>query len=308
MKNKPKTMTFRTVRVINSLIFMLLLTLLFGACSSVPKRPPEVFSIQSMADTLIGQANKEADHGNYQEALILLDEARRLAISTDRPALRIRVNLARANAMYALGQIDNAERVWRVAEIEAEFSGEPLLASACRVYRARSMILAGRADPTETLDLVLTEQNKLKNDKLLYAVSWTVKGIAEKELGYYAEAEKSIMNALSIHTRGNYLEQAAYDWYLIASIRSVAGDYQGALDALNRAIGFDRRAENSFGLAMDWAAIGDVFLKNGNAGAANMSWRRSAEIFRALDKEAMAREVESRVVQVERTPGESRQR
>lgn len=287
----------------NFLLPIVLLMLLLASCSSVPKRPPQVFTIQSMADTLIGQANKEADQGNFNEALLMLNEAWRLAISTDRPALRIRVNLARASTLYSLGRTDEAERIWRGAEIEAEFSGEDLLFSACRIYRARSLLLAGKVDPEETLALVIEEQNKLKKDKLFYAVSWTVKGIAEKELGRYADAEKSIMNALSTHTRDNYLEQAAYDWYLIASIRSVAGDFRGAMDALDRAITFDRRAENTFGLAMDWAAIGDVYLKMGNARAANISWRRSAEIFRAMDKEAMAKEVESRIV-----PVESRQR
>ena len=283
-------------------VLLFIFTLLLGACSSVPKRPPEVFTIQSMADTLIGQANKEADQGNYSDALMLLKEAQRLAVTTDRPALRIRVNLAIANSTYALGRTSEAERIWRMAEIEADFSGEPLLASASRVFRARSLLLAGKADPEETLTLVLTEQPKLKQDKLLYAMSWTVKGLSEKDLGRYADAEKSIMSALSIHAKDNYLEQAAYDWYLIASVRSVAGEYQRAMDALDRAIALDRRAENTFGLAMDWAAKGDVFLKMGNAFAANMSWRRSAEIFRAMDKEPMAKEVESRIVPVEGRP------
>ena len=286
--------------MINPFFLFFLQVLVLAGCSSVPKRPPEVFTVQSMADTLIGQANKEADQANFAEALRMLDEAWRLAVTTDRPALRIRVNLARASTLYSLGRVAEAERIWRGAEIEGEFSGEPTLASAARVFRARSLLLAGRADPEETLFLVQNEQGKLKQDNMLYAVSWTVKGLAEKELGMYSEAEKSIMNALSIHTKDNYLEQAGYDWYLIASIRSVAEDYQGAMEALDRAIDFDRRAENTFGLAMDWAARGDVFFKVGNSGAANMSWRRSGEIFRAMDKEAMAGEVESRIVQVDR--------
>ena len=272
--------------------------LLIAGCSSVPKRPPEVFSIQSMTDTLIGLATKEADQANYAEALVILTEAWRLAVTTDRPALRIRVNLARASTLYSLGRIEEAESIWRRSEIEADFTGEPLLGSATRIFRARSLLLAGRADPEETLALVLEEQGKLKQDKLLYAMSWTVKGMAEKELGRYADAEKSIMNALSIHVKDNYLEQAGYDWYLIASVRSVAEDYKGAMDALSHAINYDRRAENTFGLAMDWAARGDVYLKMENARGANRSWNRSAEIFRAMDKEAMAREVESRVVPV----------
>ena len=278
----------------------LFFVLLLGSCSSVPKRPTEVFTVQSMADTLIGQANKEADQGNYADALILLNEAWRLAITTDRPALRVRVNMARANSLYALGRTAEAEKIWRDAELEARFSQEPLLESASKVYRARSQLLSGRADPEETLALIQAEQNNVKSDKSLYALSWTVKGMAEKELGRYADAEKSIMNALSIHEKERYLEQAGYDWYLIASIRSVAENYRGAIEALNRALNFDRRAENTFGLAMDWAAMGDVFRKMENENFAAFSWRRSAEIFRAMNKNDQAAEVESRIKQTDR--------
>ncbi|MDR2471458.1 MAG: hypothetical protein LBD09_05045 [Treponema sp.] len=274
--------------------------ILIAGCSSVPPRPAEVFNIQSMAETQMALANKEADQGNYSEALAILAEAWRLAVTTDRPALRIRVNMARANALHALGRTAEAEKIWRDAEVEANFAGEPVLASAGRIYRTRSMILSGRVDPAEALASAQKEQEILKSDKLLSAVGWTVRGLAEKELGLYEEAEKSVMNALAVHDKERYLEQAAYDWYLIASIRSTAGNYEAALEALNRALGFDRRAENTFGLAMDWAAMGDVFLKMENENSAALSWRRSAEIFRAMDRNAQAREVESRVKQTGR--------
>jgi tetratricopeptide (TPR) repeat protein len=256
-----------------------------------------------MIETQIGRANKEADQGNYAESLDLLAEAWRLAVMTDRPALRIRVNLSRANALYALDRTAEAEKIWRDAEIESEFSGEPILASASRVYRARSLLISGRADPKEVLALVEKEEGNLKSDKLLAAMGWTVKGLAEKELDLYGEAEKSIREALSTHDKGRYLEQAGYDWYLIASIRSVSGNYGGAMEALNQALEFDRRAENSFGLAMDWAAIGDVFRKMDQEEAAAMSWHRSAEILRAMDKAAQAREVESRIKSRRQDPG-----
>ncbi|GHV84566.1 hypothetical protein AGMMS50230_01740 [Spirochaetia bacterium] len=273
------------------------LPVFFVSCSTAPKRPAEIYTIQSMTDTLIGQANKEADQGNYTEALSLLTEAWRLAVMTDRPSLRIRVNMGRANALHALGRTPEAEKIWRDAEVEAAFAGEPVLVSANRVYRTRSMLLSGRINPEEALSLVLEEQEKLQPDKLLSAMGWTARGLAEKDLGRYAEAETSIMNALAIHDKENYLEQAAYDWYLIASIRSVAGNYTSAIEALNQAVRFDRRAENSFGLAMDWTAAGDVYHKMEDEDSAVLSWRRAADILRAMDKPNQAREVESRVKQ-----------
>ncbi|MDR0600152.1 MAG: tetratricopeptide repeat protein [Treponema sp.] len=276
------------------LLALLVPAFLLGSCSSAPKRPAEVFTIQSMIETQLGLANKEADQGNFTKALVFLDEAWRLALLSDRPAPRIRVNLSRGNVLYSLGRTAEAEQIWRDAEAEADLAGEPVLAAAGRVYMARSRLMSGRLEPGEALALVEGEQNNLKSDKLLAAMGWTVRGLAEKELGRYAGAEKSLRTALSTHEGGNYLEQAAYDWYIIASVRSVAGNYPGALEALNQSLALDRRAENSFGLAMDWAAMGDVYRKMSRKEEARDSWRRAARIFRAMDMESQAREMEKR--------------
>jgi tetratricopeptide (TPR) repeat protein len=249
-----------------------------------------------MTEKQLELANKAADRGSYDIALNLLVEARRLAVSTDRPSLRIRVNLSQGNVLAALGRGADAERVWQSAEAEAVETGDTLLAAACRVYLARNrLITKGRDAAEEALAQVRTEMTYLKSDKLFTALGWTVIGLAEKELGSYADAEKSIRNALAIHEGGRYLEQAAYDWYLIASIRSVAGSYPEAIEALDTALGFDRRGENTQGLAMDWAAKGEVYRKMGNEAQAAAAWRRSAEILRTIPQNDQAAAMERRI-------------
>jgi len=261
---------------------IILSIIIFGSCSSAPKRPAEVFTIQSMVETNITKANKAADQGNFTEALALLNEAWRLAVTTDRPSLRIRVSLARANCLYATGQITEAERLWVNAEQEAIAANEPMLASVTRIYRARSMLLSGKMNPADVLSLVISEHDKLKNDRLFTALNWTVRGLAEKELGRFEAAERSVKNALAIHEKDRYLEQAAYDWFLIASIRSQAGNHRASLEALRTSISFDRRAENGYGLASSWQAMGDVYQKAGRPDESLAAYRRAAEIFRAI--------------------------
>jgi tetratricopeptide (TPR) repeat protein len=274
-------------------LFSVLCGFLLVSCSSVPKRPAEVFVLQTMTETQLRLANTEADRGNYTEALSLLNEAWRLAVSTDRPALRIRVSISRGNVLFYMGRQREAEAVWEAAQKEAEAAGDRVLAAACRIYRQRSVLSADRAE--EVLAAVQAEMGEIKSDKLFTALAWTVTGLAEKELGRFENAEKSLRNALSIHEGGRYLEQAGYDWYLIASVRSVAGNYQDALDALDAALGFDRRAENTFALGMDWMARGDVLRKMGGEEAAVAAWRRAAEIFRSLLLEEQALAAESRI-------------
>jgi tetratricopeptide (TPR) repeat protein len=278
----------------------LFVLVLFASCSSAPKRPVEVYTVQTMAEKQLELANKAADRGSYDLALNLLIEARRLAVSTDRPNLRIRVSLSQGNVLAALGRAAEAERIWRSAEAEAVETGDTVLAAACRVYLARSRLTGGAKTANtagETLAQVQAEMPSLKSDKLLTALGWTVIGLAEKDLGRYANAEKSIQSALVIHEGGRYLELAAYDWYLIASIRSVAGSYPGAITALDTALGFDRRGENTQGLAMDWAAKGEVYRKMGDEAQAAAAWRRSAEILRTIPLDDQAAAMERRVTE-----------
>ncbi|MHB9291997.1 hypothetical protein Holit_01085 [Hollandina sp. SP2] len=270
---------------------------LFGACSSAPKRPAGVFTIKNQVATQLELVHKETDRGNYEQALTLLEEARRLSISADDPELLIREGLSRGNILYALGRTEEADAVWNRALAEAELAGEAELAAMVRIYKARSILLADGTAAETIKAQVRTQLAVIGSDKLALALGWTVIGLAEKEQRRWSEAEGSLQKALAIHEKDNYLEQAAYDWFLIASVRSIAGQYAGALDALGKAIGFDRRAENSYGLGMDWRAQGDVYKKMGKPDEAGEAYRRSAAIFRSIFLEQEALQVEGRLTQ-----------
>jgi tetratricopeptide (TPR) repeat protein len=246
-----------------------------------------------MTETQLELANRAADQGRYAEALDLLQEARRLAVSADDPRLLIRTGLSRGNILFYMGRTGEAEEIWTAAQDEALAAGDEELAAVSRVYMARSRLLGGAGAGTVWTQ-VQDELSRIKSP-LHTALAWTVTGLAEKELGRWKDGENSIKNALDIHQKHNYLEQAAYDWYLIASIRSVAGDYPGALEALDEALAFDRRAENTYGLGMDWLARGEVQRKAGNTAEAAAAYRRSGDIFRSLNLEKEAGQADQRL-------------
>ena len=264
------------------LLSLMLLAFSLIACSSAPKRPAEIFAVRNQTESQLALANKELDRGHPTRALELLAEAQRLAYSTDDPHRLIRVNLARGNALYYLDQRTEAQDCWNAALTEAEENGETELAAAARIFIARGKLLADGKQAAAVLDTVNQQLSAIKVDQTWIALGRTVVGMAEKELRNYEQAEDALKKALVIHTKGNYLEQAAYDWYLIASVRSVAGMYGEAVDALKAAIRYDRRAENSYGLAMDWRAMGDVRAKTGDKQGAAAAYKRSALIFDAI--------------------------
>ncbi|MDR1955660.1 MAG: tetratricopeptide repeat protein [Treponema sp.] len=249
-----------------------------------------------MAETQLELVHKETDQGNYEQALKLLEEARRLVVSTDDPELLIREGIARGNICYSLGRIGEAETAWNSALAEAELAGEAELAAIVRLYQARGMLLTDGATADAVKTQVHAALSRIKTDRLSIALGWLLLGLAEKEQRRWAEAEAAMRNALAIHEKDNYLEQTAYDWFLIASVRSVAGQYAAALEALEKAIGFDRRAENSYGLGTDYRAQGDVYTKQGKPAEAEAAYRRSAAIFRAIFREPEAKTVEARLL------------
>lgn len=276
-----------------------------SACSSAPKRPPEVFTNRNAAAGQLDLGNQTVTKGDFASAYSFLDEAWRLAVSTDDPATRVRVLLARGNALFNEGKRDKAEAEWAKALAEAEEAGQTDLASACRIYRARGTLPEGlpadalppaerAAIAAEAKAIVLREMPNVRGNDLYTAFAWKVIGLSEKELGDAAAAETAIRKAAAIHEGGRYLEDAAYDWYLVASIRSKFADYPGAIAALQTAIGFDRRAENANGLGMDWLAIGTVREKAGMKEEAIAAYGRAAEIFRSAFLTAGANEAEKR--------------
>jgi len=271
--------------------------LLISACSTQPKNPDTIYNLRKEAESQLDQGNKQADRGNAETALVLLNEAVRLAIAADDSGLRIRTKLSRSNVLFLLGRREEAAAGWNEALAEAERAASAEWAAVCRVHIGRGKLLSadGKAAAASVRDEVQQALGLIKSDRSSIAFAWMVLGLAEKELGRYAEAEAAVRRSLEIHEKDRYFELAAYNWYMIASFRSLSGDYPGALQALENAINFDRRIENSWGLASDWRALGDVHHKAGDSAAARAAYTRAAEIFRALRNEAAAAEALSRL-------------
>jgi tetratricopeptide (TPR) repeat protein len=264
----------------------MILGVVLASCSSAPKNPAEIRAQRNGAEKQLELANRQAERGDFEGALALLELARQLAVAADDPGLRVRTGLSRGNVLFYQGKRDEAASEWAAAEAEA--AEDPALAAMTRIYTARGRLLSAAAEGrgAEAAASVKNDVNqamgRLKKDNLSTALGWTVIGMAEKEGRRFADAESAVRRALAIHLKENYLEQAAYDWYLTASIRSMAGRYAEAEAALWEALALDRRAENSWGLAMDWRALAEVCRKAGKDAQAEAAAARSAEILQTL--------------------------
>jgi len=276
-------------------VLLLTVLLLAVSCSSQPKNPGDVISIRSSAEKELELGNKTASRGDYDIARELLRECRRKAIITDDISLLIRSSLSLGNVLLTLGQNDEAFAQFEQALAFAEKSGDRELLSVGRVYNARGKLLTKPSSAQDVLDEVTREAANIKSNRLYIAFSWQVRGQAHRELGSYAEAEAAFRQSLDIHVKDRSLENASYDWYTIASVRSLAGNTAGALEALEASIALDRRIENSWGLAANWRAMGDVYRRAGKQDDAKEAYQRARAIYSALGYEREAAEIDRRM-------------
>ncbi|MDR2597569.1 MAG: tetratricopeptide repeat protein [Treponema sp.] len=261
--------------------FVLVMPIIFS-CSSQPKNQGDINQYRVQAEMLLESGNRETGKGNYDNALILIDEGKRLATLADDPSLIIRTSLSRANVIYSLGKTDEAFAEWRQAVAEAEKFGDIELISAAKIYLARGELISKRNSAQSVLDIVSGEQSNIRTNQLYIAVSWQVRGLALRSLGKFKDAEEAFTQSAAIHEKNLFFENASYDWYSIASSRSLSGDFNGAVQALEKSIEIDRRIENSWGLAASWRAMGDVYRKMGNEQKALEAYNRSISIYKAM--------------------------
>ena len=273
----------------------LFIMLVSVSCSTTPKNSGDVYTLRSDAEAMLEIVNKDAGRGNFENALIMIDECKQTAILTDDSSLIIRSCLSRGNVLLALGRTDEAFAEWEVAVGEAQRFGNAELLSVSKIFRARGNLVSGGAGAQVVLDEVNRESLNIKNDLLYRAFSWQVRGLALRSLGKYSEAKDAVKNSLEIHERGRYLENASYDWYVIASICSLDNDTAGALAALDASMALDRRIENSWGLAASWRAKGDVYRKAGRNNEADEAYRRALAIYTAMANEGEIAETERRI-------------
>jgi tetratricopeptide (TPR) repeat protein len=237
----------------------------------------------------------EADRNKYAAALQLLAECKRQAVLTDDPSLIIRSGLSLGNVLFALGREDEAFAEWEASVSLADELADRDLLSVSKIHLSRGNLLSKRQSEQAVYNEAVKEAANIKSDNLYIAFSWNVRGLALREMRSLSEAEKAIQRSLEIHEKDKHILKAAYDWYLIAHIRSLDGKADGALQALNKAITYDRRMENSWGLAADWRAMGDVYHKAGKTREANKAYKRSKDIFRALGDDQNVEEINKRI-------------
>jgi len=276
---------------------------LLTACSSAPKRSMQVNTIYSSASEMIESANGAILTGDYEKAAFFLTAAENQAMSIDNYDLLSAVALARCSLClsYNPPKLEQAQNQVELAQGYIKNCSNPakqksiVELSRVRVEVVKSSVGQEGAGSSYTSLLSKLEENKkgVKGDPYYETQFIQVSGDVYKLANNYTEADKAYTAAAKGFTDNRYLSEIGICWYKAAQVRSLGGNKDSALAAMEQAIFYDRAAENSMALGTDYYAVGLILLK-GNAGdsekqKAAASFNHSADIFASIKMDELAK-------------------
>lgn len=271
--------------------------LLFASCSSGPKRTMQITTIYNACNTSLESANNCILNGDYEKASSLLSIASNQAISIDNYDLIISVNLAYVSLCLSYNP-PKTEEAWdflHTATSLIKFSSSDEKNEAlCNIAKNRILIANNSlsTDFVTALAEMKDAMNVFKNEPYNQAQCYSIIGDLNRLKNDYTAAEKAYSQAEKIYTSERYLSEIGITWYKIAQNRSLSGNKKTALQALSKAIYYDRLAENSMGLGADYY-IKAVILLKGNPtekekADAKTALEHSAAIYNAANMPSLA--------------------
>lgn len=266
---------------------------LFFACSSAPKRPMVVTDVSNLACSQLDEANSRIAEENYIRAFNLLSSAYKLALSIDNTELLCKIMLSGVilkidcpefqDEFFGLEVSDSSsarsflvmskEEILESAKNIVRFSNEKdknLLYSLCTVYEVKMLLEDGKSAFGEeglsnaALSLLAkldTARPFISKEPYYHGYFWRTRGEIFMLSKQYDEAKKSFVAAEKIHNSERYLIETALDWYCIARACSMDGKKSEAVDAILKALKYDKDAENTNGIASDYKAYSRILLK-----------------------------------------------
>ncbi len=292
--------------ILKAFVLALCLPFFYG-CSSAPKRPMLVSDIYTLAYSRLESANSELLSGNLERAEKSLRESYSLAYSVDNAELLAKICLSGVSYKILAEQLgkapsssspESASMQSSSAERKTSFldgSADEILGEAkvfslrssssaylldlCSLYGVRAGISLKEELPeerkTELLAVLSRIEKNVSKEPYYGGFLRRTRGDVYVSLSDFKSAESSYLEAAEIHAKGRYLYELALDWYCAARAFSLGGDKGKAVEAIEKALKYDRDAENTKALALDYLAYSKILLK-GNP--SDSEKRKAAEL------------------------------
>ena len=248
--------------------------LLLAACSSAPKKADEATDIKNRAAEAAQFGNSYYRQGRYDLALQFFTQALNENLSVDNEPGVVQSYNSIGRVYLAVGMIGEAESAFlRAAAIAVRLGGEPQFVTSNNLgelYLRRGDAATALATFERVLGGPLAGMPPAQVGLLYHNL-----GCASKATGDLVKAMEWLKKALAVNLDEKLYEEAAADYYMIASVHSKQGDYPAAAKNAELALEYDKRIENALGVVKDLLALGLVAMKAGDPATAYGYFQRS---------------------------------
>lgn len=261
----------------------------------------------SSAFIRLENANQSLLAGKLAAARSSLSESYNLALSVDNSSLLCKICLSGVTYKILEGRLDSSEKENENQKsfldadaasvlLEAEsFAGrseeKQLLLDLCAVYEIKLKISdeksTGALSPEEKVNFIsILEQSEKSVSKEPYYHGFLerTRGDVFMELKDYKSAFSSYVAAASVHTKSRYIYEIGLDWYGAARASSLDGDKARSVSSIENALKYDRDAENTEAISLDYLAYSKILLK-GNSSQEDV---KKAEMLKNLSEKIYA--------------------
>jgi tetratricopeptide (TPR) repeat protein len=248
--------------------------LLLAACSSAPKKSDTATDVKNRAAQAALSGNTYYRQGRYELALQFFTQALNENLSVDNEAGVVQSYNSIGRVYLAVGMNDEAESAFvKASAIAVRLGGEPLFVTSNNLGE----LYLRRGDArgaVEIFERVLAGSLKdVQPDQV--GLLYHNLGSAYKATGELDEALAWLRKALAINLAEKLYEEAAADYYMIASVQSKQGDYAAAAKNAELALENDKRMENALGVTKDLLALGLIASRAGDSAVAHGYFERS---------------------------------
>jgi len=268
---------------VGTIVAVLLMCAALAACSSAPPPKEEVFDQRNLATEYVEFGNKYYKQAQYDQAARFYQLASEYYAAVDAREGLVTANNSLGKVRLTLGDFEGALAYYKKAEAIAAVVGKSELLLQCANNLGEMRLRKGETkDALSIFEKALSssagqfEQSREKA-VLLHNFAAALKAADRPD-----EAEAEIAKAQALNLGAKRYEELASNYYLLSSLHSKRKNYGEALKAAELALEYDKKMENSLGIAQDLTALGLIMERTGQTEPAYDMYKRSFLVYRAI--------------------------
>jgi tetratricopeptide (TPR) repeat protein len=258
---------------------------LLSSCSTAPTKTETVSTVKTQAAQASSFGDAYFKQGRYDLALQFFTQALDYNTSVDNGEGVIQSYDAIAKVYMATGDLGTAEDIFTRARELARSSKKSLFFVSSN---SLGELYLARGEPQKSL-AIFEEALAMPEEARTAAqlgILYHNLGTTHKNLGDPAKALEYYGKSLKINLANKLIEEAASDYYMIASVNSKQGDYEQAARNADLALAYDKQIENSQGIAKDLYALGLIATRRKDTASAYDYFQRAYLVFTTLGQKS----------------------